>query len=69
MIIRPKSGTGAKTALLAPITIRASFLSIRFHSESFWLGVNPECNTATVDPKRIVTASITCGVNPISGTR
>ena len=42
MIIMPKSGTGAKTALRAPTTTRASFEIMRRHSLSFWLGVKPE---------------------------
>ena len=69
IMISPRSGTGAKTALLAPTTTLASFLRILFHSPSLWLGVSSLWSTAAIFPNLFTTASITCGVSPISGTR
>ena len=69
IITKPKSGTGAKIPLRAPITILASLFMMRFHSFNFWLPVNPECKTATVFPNRSITASITWWVKLISGTK
>ena len=59
IIIIPRFGTGAKIALLAPITIRASFRIMRLHSESLWLGVSPEWSTAAVLPNLLTAASTT----------
>jgi len=68
-MIKPKSGTGAKIALLAPTTTFASLCKILCHCASFCEGVRPECKTAAVFPKRSTIDFATCPVKLISGTR
>ena len=52
--MRPRSRTGAKTALRAPTTTRASPRRMRLHSASRRDGVSREWRTAQFSPKRRV---------------
>ena len=66
--MRPRSVTGAKTALLVPITTRASPDLIFFHSVHLSDALRPECSTAILFPKYLEKNAIICGVREISGT-
>ena len=69
MIIRPRLVRGAKTALLAPITISTSPLTIRRYSSYFSPSDRALCNRANLPAKRSSNLLINCGVKDISGTK
>ena len=69
MIISPRFLRGAKTALLAPITISTSPLTIRRYSSYFSPSDKALCNNASLPAKRSSNLLINWGVKDISGTK
>ena len=59
--IRPRFGTGAKTAERAPTTTGASPATIRSRSSRRSASVRPECSTAIRSPKRAWKRPSVCG--------
>ena len=68
-MIIPRFVKGANIALLAPIAMETSFLSIFRHSSYFSPSLNLLCNIATSLPKRFLKMETNWGVNDISGTK